>query len=109
MGLSQKRQSQSIVKEWELREFIANYDADFCIPPRKDNTDPWYVDWWLYKERHLVDTFFLKRKKFCRVAIRYDKLASRFLSFVHLACIRILLASSLWICILKHTLRKLQL
>ena len=30
--------------KWEFREFIANHDADFCIPPRKDNTDPWYVD-----------------------------------------------------------------
>ena len=22
--------------KWEFREFIANHDADFCIPPRKD-------------------------------------------------------------------------
>ena len=28
--------------KWEFREFISNYDADFCIPPKKDNTDPWY-------------------------------------------------------------------
>ncbi len=79
-------------RKWEFREFIANHDADFCIPPRKHNTEPWYVHWWLYKERHLVETFFLKLKEFRRVAMRYDKLASRFLSFVHLACIRILLA-----------------
>ncbi len=50
--------------KWEFREFIANHDADFCIPPRKDNTDPWFVDWWLYKERHLVESFFLKLKEF---------------------------------------------
>ena len=31
-------------------------------------------------------------KEFRRVATRYDKLADRFLAFVHLACIRILLA-----------------
>ncbi|MBQ6960048.1 MAG: transposase [Clostridia bacterium] len=43
-------------------------------------------------ERHLVETFFLKLKEFRRVATRYDKLADRFLAFVHLACIRILLA-----------------
>lgn len=78
--------------KWEFREFIANHDADFCIPPQSNNTDPWYVDWWLYKERALVENFFLKLKEFRRVAMRYDKLASRFLSFVHLACIRILLA-----------------
>ena len=78
--------------KWEFREFIANHDADFCIPPKKNNTDPWYVDWRLYKERHLVETFFLKLKEFRRVATRFDKLASRFLAFVHLDCIRILLA-----------------
>ena len=78
--------------KWEFREFIADNDADFCIPPKSDNSDPWYVDWWLYKERHLVEKFFLKLKEFRRVAIRYDKLASRFLAFVHLASIRILLA-----------------
>ena len=44
------------------------------------------------KERHLVEAFFLKLKELRRVATRYDKLADRFLSFVHLACIRILLA-----------------
>ena len=78
--------------KWALREFIADHDADFCIPPKDNETDPWYVDWWLYKERHLVERFFLKLKEFRRVAIRYDKLASRFLAFVHFACIRILLA-----------------
>ena len=78
--------------KWALREFIADRDADFCIPPKSDNSDPWYVDWHLYKERHLVERFFLKLKEFRRVAIRYEKLASRFLAFVHLACIRILLA-----------------
>ena len=31
--------------KWEFCEFIANHDADFCFPPRKDNSDPWYVDW----------------------------------------------------------------
>ena len=78
--------------KWELREFIANIDADFCIPPKSNESDPWFVDWWLYKERHLVETFFLKLKEFRRVATRYDKRADRFLAFVHLACIRILLA-----------------
>ncbi|MBR4537795.1 MAG: transposase, partial [Clostridia bacterium] len=59
---------------------------------KNNESDPWYVDWWLYKERHLVETFFLKLKEFRRVATRYDKLADRFLAFVYLACIRILLA-----------------
>ena len=37
-------------------------------------------------------TFFFKLKEFRRVATHFDKLVSRFLAFVHLACIRILLA-----------------
>ena len=78
--------------KWELREYIANHGADFCIPPKSNESAPWFVDWWLCKERHLVETFFLKLKQFRRVATRYDKLADRFLAFVHLACIRILFA-----------------
>lgn len=78
--------------KWELREYIADQGADFCIPPKCNESDPWYVDWCLYKERHLVEVFFLKLKEFRRVATRYDKRADRFLAFVYLACIRILLA-----------------
>ena len=78
--------------KWAFREFIADHGANFCIPPKSNEADPWYCDWWLYKERHLVEVFFLKLKEFRRVATRYDKLARRFLGFVHLACIRILLA-----------------
>ena len=78
--------------KWAFREYIADHDADFSIPPKSNERDPWYCDWWLYKERHLVENFFLKLKEFRRVATRYDKLARRFLGFVFLACIRILLA-----------------
>jgi transposase len=75
-----------------LREYIASHQADYCIPPRSNGSEPWFCDWWRYKERHLVECFFLKLKEFRRVATRYDKLACRYLGFVHLACIRILLA-----------------
>ncbi len=78
--------------KWAFREFIADHDADFCILPKSNETDPWFCDWWRYKGRHLVEVFFLKLKEFRRVATRYDKRARRFLSFVHLACIRTLLA-----------------
>lgn len=78
--------------KYDLREYIANHNADFCIPPKVNETDPWYCDWIQYKERHLVECFFNKLKDFRRIATRFDKLASRFLAFVHLGCIRILLA-----------------
>ena len=40
-----------------------------------------------YKERHLIECFFQKLKRYRRIATRYDKLAKRFLAFIHFACI----------------------
>lgn len=74
---------------YSFREYIADHDADFCIPPKSNETDPWYTDWCHYKERALVENFFLKLKEFRRIAMRFDKLALSYLAFVHLACIRI--------------------
>ena len=45
---------------YAFREYIANRDTDFCIPPKSNTVDPWYCDWFLYKERHLVECFFNK-------------------------------------------------
>lgn len=75
-----------------IRAFIEEHKASFCIPPKSNEGNPWDCDWWQYKERHLVECFFQKIKQFRRVATRYDKLARRFLAFVHLACIMLWLA-----------------
>lgn len=48
-------------------------------------SDPWPVDWCMYKERHLVECLFQKLKWFRRIAKRYDKLDASFLAFVYLA------------------------
>ena len=74
----------------EIRNYIKTHGAVYNIPPKSNIKDPWDCDWWLYKERHLVERFFQKIKLFRRVATRYDKLASRFFSFVLLASIMIL-------------------
>lgn len=74
----------------EIREYIKSKDAMYNIPPKANNPNPWGCDWWLYKERHLVECFFQKLKVFRRASTRYDKLASRFLPFVLLVCISIL-------------------
>ncbi len=76
----------------DFREYIANRDTDFCIPPKSNAVDLSFCDWSLYKERHLVECFFNKLKENRRIATRFDKLASRFLTFVHHGCIRVLLA-----------------
>ena len=74
-----------------IRAYISEQGACYVIPPQSNVSDPWPVDWWLYKERHLVECFFQKLKWFCRIATRYDKLDASFLAFVYLASIAILL------------------
>lgn len=75
-----------------IRDLIQESGGEYCIPPKANEKNPWKCDWWLYKERHLVECFFQKLKQFRRIATRYDKLAKRFLAFVQLGCILIWLA-----------------
>lgn len=74
-----------------IREYISERGASYVIPPQKNLSQPWPIDWHLYKERHLIECFFQKIKWFRRVATRYDKLDVSFLAFVYLAAIAILL------------------
>ena len=74
-----------------IRAYILEQGASYVIPPQGNVSEPWPVDWWLYKERHLVECFFQKLKWFCRIATKYDKLDTSFLAFVYLASITILL------------------
>lgn len=77
--------------EW-LRKYIEAQNADWCIPPKSSMKEPWDCDYFRYKERHVVENFFLKIKEFRRVAMRFDKLAKRFYGFVVLAAVHVLLA-----------------
>ena len=61
-----------------IRAYISEQGASYVIPPQSNVSDPWPVDWWLYKERHLVECFFQKLKWFRRIATRYDKLDASF-------------------------------
>ena len=36
-----------------IRAYISGQGACYVIPPQSNVSDPWPVDWWLYKERHL--------------------------------------------------------
>ena len=64
-----------------IREYISAHGASYVIPPQSNVSDPWPVDWHLYKERHLVECFFQKIKWFRRIATRYDKSDASFLAF----------------------------
>ena len=73
-----------------IRNYITECGGQYTIPPKDNNPNPWQCDWWVYKERHLVECFFQKLKWFRRVATRYDKSDEAFLAFVLLASIAIL-------------------
>ncbi len=62
------------------------------IPSRKHRTIQRDTDWWMYKERHLVEGLFNKLKNYRRLATRYDKLATSFSAFLSLAAIVLWLA-----------------
>ncbi len=64
-----------------IRLLIEEYEADVVIPPRAKRTNP-RDDAHLYKERHLVECFINKIKHFRRIFSRFEKLASRYLSFL---------------------------
>ena len=74
-----------------IRAYIEQQGAKYTIPPKQNSKAPWSVDWFIYKERHLIECFFHKLKQFRRIATRYDKLAISFLSFIYVASIAILL------------------
>lgn len=38
-----------------IREYISERGASYVIPPQKNLSQPWPIDWHLYKERHLIE------------------------------------------------------
>ena len=65
--------------------------AKAVIPPKANRKEQRAFDRHQYRNRNVIERFFARLKQFRRVATRYDKLASRFESFVELA------ASMLWL------------
>ncbi len=69
--------------------WITEQGAVPVIPPHPTRAGTRKTDWCLYKERAGIECLFGKMKYFRRVFSRFDKLAWRYLAFVHLvaACI----------------------
>jgi transposase len=65
-----------------IRLLIEEYEAEVVIPSRAKRTDKREYDDHLYQERHLVECFINKIKHFRRIFSRFEKLASRYLSFL---------------------------
>jgi len=68
------------------RAYLADQlHATATIPPHPRRAAPPACDYVAYKERHLIACFVGTLKHFRRVFSRFDKYATRFLAFVHLA------------------------
>ena len=70
-----------------LRSFIADdlgATAQIKQNPSRATHQP--IDWTLYKERHLIECFFNKIKRYRRIALRCEKTISAFRAFVSIAC-----------------------
>lgn len=74
---------------FKLIDYIYENGGEPTIPSKKGAKFERHCDWRLYKERHLVEKYFLKLKGFRRIATRYDKLAFTYMGFVCLASILI--------------------
>jgi transposase len=76
-----------------LRAFIAeDLGATAQIKQNPTRSGTKAIDWALYKERHLVECFFNKIKRFRRIALRCEKTLASFRSFVSLVCAMVWLA-----------------
>jgi len=76
----------------EIVDEVEKMGAEPVIPPRSHRTVARDYDHYLYKERNLIERMFCRLKQFRRIASRYDKLASSYLSFLYVASISIWLA-----------------
>lgn len=95
-----------LIEEAEGKNFIGDkaYDSNavveaieakgmtVVIPSKANRNTQREIDRHTYKERHLVENFFCKLKRYRRVATRYEKTATNFLGFVLFASIRVWLA-----------------
>ena len=74
----------------DLRQTIAEMDAEAVIPSTRSRKVPISHDEVAYKDRNRIERCFNKLKHFRRFATRYDRLAAHYLAFVQLA------ASMIW-------------
>ena len=73
----------------KLLDYIYGRGGEPTVPSRNGAKFERRCDWQLYKERHLVEKFFLKLKAFRRIATRYDKLPFTYIGFLWIASILI--------------------
>jgi transposase len=61
---------------------IQDRKMEAVIPPRNNRLAPRDCDWFVYKERHLIECFFGKIKHCRRVFSRFEKHARKYMEFI---------------------------
>ena len=67
----------------QFRESIIGNGTTPVTPPRSNRRELPSYDEYLYRERHLVECFIGKIKHYRHIFSRFDKLANRYLGFLH--------------------------
>ena len=70
--------SQSIVDK------SRSQNMEVIIPTKENSKNPRIIDKHIYKNRGLIENLFQRMKVFRRISTRYDKLDSKFLSFIYI-------------------------
>jgi transposase len=66
-----------------VREQIEQQGAIPVIPERRNRLQPNWYDRHLYQERHVIECFVNKIKHYRHIFARFDKLVTRYLSFLY--------------------------
>ncbi|MEK6477100.1 IS5 family transposase [Catalinimonas sp. 4WD22] len=70
---------------------IEQLSAEVVIPSKANAKEPRQIDENLYKDRNKIERFFNRIKHYRRIATRYEKTASSYLAFLHVAATMTLL------------------
>lgn len=77
-------------KGYDANEFIETIEksgATPVVPPRSHRKAKRNYDKELYKERNLVERFFMKIKNFRRIATRYERLERNYMAMLNIAAL----------------------
>lgn len=70
-----------------LLDWLGQRDIAAVISPKANRKVQRGCDWYMYKERHVIECMFGKLKYFPRIATRYEKKASHFMEMLSFAAV----------------------
>ena len=76
----------------EFRSHLSDCNITAVIPSNRSRATPKAYDKVIYKDRHLVECFFAKVKRFRRIATRFEKTSKNYLAMIYVAAVIVLLA-----------------